>query len=252
MSSPIRQEVHELLSSFGLSPLEEKIYLALLERGTSTLTPLSDMVAVPTTTVQSAIDRLVNRGVISVSKRGSRRVYAAEDPNIFRQQLEKQLEEVRTTLPLLRSLIKTHEGIADTKIFRGDQIRNIFHAAIACESKQIYEIVSAKEFQRTIGEKFHFTRRRVKNRVYLKSLRVESEEIKRYNKSIHAAELRAAKFLPTEVYFKASLMIFDETIALLSTKDEDLGLLIESRSCALMLREIFDILWSISRTMETL
>ena len=85
----------------------------------------------------------------------------------------------------------------------------------------------------------------------LRSLRVERHEIKRYSKETHARELREAKFLPRELSFKASLMCWDDTVAFFSSNDEGLAWTVESRSIAETVRQLFDLLWSVSRTMET-
>ena len=128
---------------------------------------------------------------------------------------------------------------------------DVFHQALAAKNKSLLEIVSAKDLQEILGEKFHFTRRRLKVGLRLRSLRVERHEIKKYSKETHMRELREAKFLPRELSFKASLMCWDDTVAFFSAKDEGLAWTVESRSIAETVRQLFDLLWSVSRTMET-
>jgi sugar-specific transcriptional regulator TrmB len=246
------KEIDEILKTVGLSSTESRLYISLLRLGSSTLTPLSRELDLAPTTVQSAIDRLIDRGIISVSKHGSRRLYTAEDPSIFRQIIERQLEEVKMSMPILKELTDITISKNNLKILRGDQIKSIFYTALESKNQEILEIVSAKEFQKNIGEKFHFTRRRIKKRIYLKSLRVKKEEIKKYSALTHKRELREAKFLPRDISFKSSLMIFDDYVAILPTKIEDVAILIESRSISIMFRQIFGILWDISRKMETI
>ena len=86
----------------------------------------------------------------------------------------------------------------------------------------------------------------------MKSLRVESEEIKKYNKDTHEAELREAKFLPREMTFQSSIMFWDNTVAFFSTKDEGIAWIVESASIKDMIEQMFEMMWSVSRRMETL
>jgi hypothetical protein len=113
-------------------------------------------------------------------------------------------------------------------------------------------VVAAKDFQEILGEKFHFTKRRMQAGIYLRSLRVESQEIKKYNKKIHDKELREAKFLPREMDFKSSIMIWDNYVAFFSAKNEGLAFVVESNSISLMMTQMLEMFWSVSRRMETL
>lgn len=195
--------------------------------------------------------RLAEFGLVAVSQRGSRHLYEAHDPVILRRLLERQLEEAAGVIPHLQALQAEDRRPARIRIYGGDRAADVFHQALASKSKQLLEIVSAKDLQEILGEKFHFTRRRLKNGVRLRSLRVEKYEIKKYSKEAHARELRESKFLPRELSFRASLMCWDDTVAFFSSKDEGLAWTVESRSLAETVRQTFELLWSISRTMET-
>ena len=128
---------------------------------------------------------------------------------------------------------------------------DVFNEALSAKSKYIYEIIAARELQEIIGEKFHFTRRRVAANVRLKSLRVESQEIKKYSRQTHDRELHEAKFLPRELTFRANLLFWDNTVAFFSTKSEGIAWIVKSAVIKESVQQIFDLLWSISRRMET-
>ncbi len=130
-------------------------------------------------------------------------------------------------------------------------VKGLFHEALASKEKPVYEIVAAKDLQEILGEKFHFTRRRLKAGVKLRSLRVEKREIKKYSSATHARELREAKFLPREMTFRCSILFWDDMTAFFAPKDEGLAWVVQSRAVAEMMRQTFELLWSVSRTMET-
>jgi len=240
-----------VLARFGLNAKEQAVYLALLPLGETTLTPIARAARLPVTTVQSIMARLVEAGLVAVSKRKSRHLYEAHDPVIMRRLLERQIEEAAGVIPHLQKLRAEEGGSARIRVYYRERMTDVFHQALSAKSKSLLEIVSAKDLQEILGEKFHFTRRRLKAGVRLRSLRVERHEIKRYSKETHARELREAKFLPRELSFKASLMCWDDTVAFFSSNDEGLAWTVESRSIAETVRQLFDLLWSVSRTMET-
>lgn len=245
-------EIIEVLNQFGLNEKDREVYFALLKSGKATITPLARMVHFPVTTVQSILGRLDKLGLLSVSTRRSRHIYEASDPAVLKKILERKIQDLNNILPLLKNLKVEAGGGAKIRVFYLERMTDIFHEALQARDKLVYEIVSAQDFQYILGEKFHFTRRRVKAGLRLKSLRVEKHEIKKYNKKIHERELREAKFLPSELTFRSSIMFWDEKAAFFSTRTEGLAWIVESTAIVEMIKQLFEVLWSISRRMETL
>lgn len=245
------QEITEILEQFGLGTKDREAYLALLRLGQTTLSPLATELRVPPTTAQSVIRRLVDFGFVEVTKRKSRSVYAAYDPVRIKRLVEKQLQDVARIVPWLQELRGETSGPSKIRIYQRERMTDIFNLALTVKSKQIFEIVAAKDLQDVLGEKFHFTRRRVAQGIKLKSLRIEAQEIKKYSRSTHAREMREARFLPRELDFRCSIMFWDDSVAFFTPKSEGLAWIVWSPALRKMLEQIFGLLWSVSRKMET-
>jgi sugar-specific transcriptional regulator TrmB len=251
LPSSQQKEINEILEKFGLGQKDCAAYLALLELGQTTVGPLARAINVPVTTAQSVVSRLIKSGLVDVSNNKSRHLYEAHDPVIMKRILERSLQEIGQTIPLLQSLKAEKTGNSKIRVYYRERATDIFHEALGAKDKMVYEIVSARDLQDVLGEKFHFTRRRVTGRVNLKSLRVEAHEIKKYSESAHRRELREAKFLPREFTFRASVMFWDNTVAFFTPKNEGVAWTVQSVAMREMFRQLFDVLWSVSRRMET-
>jgi len=246
------QEIAEVLEQFGLNGKDRSVYFSLLALGRSSITPISKSARLPLTTVQSVLARLEKTGILDVTMHGSRHVYEAKDPQVFKKILERETEEIAGIIPLLKKMRSDRGASSRIKIFYRERIADIFHEALKSENKLVYEIVSARELQEILGEKFHFTKRRVQERIRLKSLRVEKNEIKKYSRSVHEKELREAKFLPRELSFRSSMMFWDDKVAFFTTKEEGIAWIVESKVLSETMKQIFELLWSVSRRMETI
>ncbi len=246
-----QKEVDENLTLFGLNDKDKKVYLTLLTTGPNTITPLGRALGLPPTTVQAVLQRLEHHGVVAISKKKSRHIYEALDPVIFKKILERNTQEFSTIIPWLQSLQQESQSMAKIRVYYRERMTDIFYEALGTKSKIIYEVVSGREFQNIIGEKLHFTQRRMRSGIQLKSLRVEANEIKKYSAQTHAKELREAKFLPRELTFQSNIMFWDNTVAFFTTKEEGLAWVVESPNIKKMIGQIFDLLWSVSRKMET-
>ncbi len=247
-----QKEISQTLSEFGLNKKDQDVYLGLLKAGLTTLTPLSRSLGLPPTTVQSALARLERRGIIGVTKRKSRSVYEALDPIVFRDLLKEQATALASITPLLQQMKSDVQEKTHIRVFERERVAEILNQSLKSKEGEVLEIMSAKPFQDVIGESYHYTKRRMKTGVSLRSLRIRETEIKKYNQTVHKKELREARFLPKELSFRASALIFDNTVALFSTKSEGAHVMITSKSISDMYRQIFSLLWSVSGTMETL
>jgi len=246
------KEISEVLRDFGFNEKDEQVYLCLLSKGQTTLSPLAYELGLPVSTVQSTIKRLVDKGVVDVSKHKTRSLYEASPPNVFKHILKEQAKGIAGIIPLLDKLSSDPLTTPRLRVFQRERITEILNASLECKHKVVYEVISAKDFQDVIGEKYHYTRRRVQAGVELKSLRVRSREIKKYNTRIHTRERREARFLPPELDFRSSFLFWDNTVAFLSTKSEGLHWMVESESVREMYEQLFKLLWSVSGKMETL
>ncbi|OGF25641.1 hypothetical protein A2303_01115 [Candidatus Falkowbacteria bacterium RIFOXYB2_FULL_47_14] len=248
-----RQEISEVLESLGLSGRERAAYLALLEANRPlNLSSLAKLAGWPLTTTKYVAAQLNKGGFAAVTKDRSQKLFSAAEPGELKRIFERKIHDIGGIIPLLNTLKAEEAPSARIKIYDRVRMSDIFHEALKAESKLVYEIVSARDFQEILGEKFHFTRRRLAAGVRLKSLRVEKFEIKKYNKRVHEKELREAKFLPPELFFRSSVMIWDDYTAFFTTKREGLAWVVKSRATTEMMLGFFDLLWSVSRRMETL
>lgn len=246
-----RKEVAELLNSIGLSENEQRVYLQLLRGTEGTLTPLAHTTRLPLTTVQSILERLATRGLLQVSTRKSRKMYSAYNPSVLGEILKRQLEEVTRSLPLLQRLQDEPEFSSKIRVYRNERMKDIFFESLKTKQKVIYEIVAARELQNILGEKLHFTKRRVEKLIRLKSLRVEKQEIKTYSKLRHIKELREARFLPRELTFTTSIMFWDNSVAFFTTSSEGIAWVIESAVIREMVAQLFHLMWDLGRPMVT-
>lgn len=252
IASSHQAEVQESLTEMGLSRAEQGAYLALLEMGRTTATPLAHALSVPLTTAQSLLQRLATMGIVEVTKQKSRAVYEAKDPQVFKILLEQRLQDIGHIIPILKELRADKKTSASIRVYTRERVADIFLQALSSKQKIVYEIVAAKDLQQVLGERFHFTKRRIEKKIQLKSLRVEAQEVKKYNQKIHERELREARFLPRDLTFQCSVIFWDDTIAFFTSANEGLAWIVQSSSMVIMQKQIFELLWSVSRKMETI
>lgn len=122
------QNYIEQLLRLGFTKGEAETYVATLELGETTVARIAQKAKLERTTVYSFLTTLKKRGLISLSKRGKKTVYSAENPKKLRAENEEKGKFIEALLPGLLSIsnaidkkptiryFDTKEGIYD--IFR--------------------------------------------------------------------------------------------------------------------------------------
>src|SRR5437868_1080631 len=88
------------LLNLGFGKKEAGVYLALLELGKRTVSPIARNAGINRTTTYDILDTLVNKGLASVSGKEPVQEYVAESPDKIMRLLEEQLKNDQKNLKL--------------------------------------------------------------------------------------------------------------------------------------------------------
>jgi len=133
--------INTILEEIGLTKGESKVYLALLELGSSTTGPVIDKSGVSASKVYEILDKLLKKGLISYVVKEKTRIYVVQTPKRildFLDEKEKQIKEnkseIKKILPEL--MLKLASGAAgpDVQVLEGKK------GFIAVHDKLINEI----------------------------------------------------------------------------------------------------------------
>ena len=237
----------QILKEYGLSDNEIKVYLASLVLGTSKVNEIAKKAGLLRTTAYEVLKSLVEQGLVSYVIKSGVRYFEVSDPNKLISILEEKKDKINSILPELEALkssatekpmIELYEGKAGIKTILGDIIR--------LRPKEILQMNSARIFQ-TLEFYFpHWINKRVENRIHSRVLqeRVKiTEELKGRNK----VELREIKFLPEKFKINTANLIYGDKMAILTMKEDIIGVVIESKEIVETQRSMFEILWGISK-----
>ena len=131
---------HILLNKLGLRDHESRVYESVLKMGSAGISEIAEGTVLHRPAVYVALGSLIDRGLITVSRRGKRKVYVAESP----QQLEKLVNalerDLRWELPELMSMytsatnrpfIRYFEGVKGIRHVYEDMLRTLKKGDVA-------------------------------------------------------------------------------------------------------------------------
>lgn len=244
------------LENIGLNDKEARIYLACLELGPTNIQNIADKSAIKRSTVYENLENLQTKGLMLVTTKGKRKIYLATEPeNLLKTIKEKELL-LKEILPELKSI--NNVGFTKPKItfFEGKEgLREIYMEALKSSTNTADWISPMKSVLETVGTDWmeHYVELKVKKNYWIRSIHVSDLLIDSYKYEDPATfqkTLRDVRFSPKGINIPNAIGIYDNKVAILSSRKEGFGFIIESEDYAQSMRELYKLLWDKSQTRE--
>ncbi|OHA12762.1 MAG: hypothetical protein A3J10_03575 [Candidatus Sungbacteria bacterium RIFCSPLOWO2_02_FULL_54_10] len=233
----------------GLSPKQAAVYEACLEAGPTTIPEIAINTHIKRTTVYGIVDELTERGLLQETFRGKRKCYHAKDPAAILTMLEEKKKRFAEVLPELSELFVSHHVRPRISFFEGREgVKKIYDDVLDCRSKQLKQIVRVRQHNDAVGDAFikEFIRRRVARGIVTHNLHPKSGDLYSSERGMEDPKRRRyVRYLPPNVFHAAIIMIYDHKVAMVSTKAENFGFIIESKEFSSTLSAYFDFMWGL-------
>lgn len=240
------KELIASLKAFGLSERESMIYLAGLELGPATILELSRRTELPRTTLYPILEQLRHQGLFTESAQKNKTHYTATPPTGLAQLFEEREKTLLDSIPALEALGKSGHTDAEIIMFEGTEgFKQLWQAIFRSGVKEYRLMTNAKRMldyvkmpyliERIIEER---VRRGIKSYQLLPENRTAYEIIKN-----DSEELRESRFLPDGLEPGASMLIFGDQVAFITSRMENAMILVMSGDITKTHRAIFDSLW---------
>ncbi len=231
----------EFLKELGLTEIEVKIYLMLLKRGSSLAGDITRNTGIHRRSVYDAIERLIEKGLVSYIKTNNRKYFEAVNPERFLEILKEKEENLKSILPELNGLRGISKERKETLFFRGKQaLKSVFDDQIR-EGKEILvfgDTVNVNEILKYYF--FKFDKERVKRKI---NIRMIFDENAKENKDLKKIPLCNLKFIKKGNEGNMSSYIYGNNIAIVVWSDEPKAILIKEKDVADGFRSYFEFMW---------
>lgn len=238
-----------ILEDLGLTNAEIKIYLALLELGTSTAGPIIKRTSLQNSVVHLTLSKLVEKGFISFIKKGGVREYSAMDPENMLKFIDEKRNKFQQILPELKNRqagkinqeVEIYHGFKGLKSMLYELIRDakrgeeFLFFVFDVENPEVYENVY--NFYKNEFHKERMDKKLIERGVSPTNLK-ENISQARWTKSC----VRYANFpVPTNI------SIFQDKIAFTPWDDGEISILVRSKQLADSFRGLFNSIWKLAK-----
>lgn len=241
----------KILEQIGLTKSEIKVYLALLGFGTSTVGPLLEKSKVANSKIYFLLNKLIEKGLVSLTEKQGTKCYNAESPNrmldyidLKKQELEKEKQELKQLLPSILSKQKIPKENT-VKVFEGR--RGIFSAyediieTLPRQGEILYFSLGEEDLTQIWVQNFfkEFAQKRKEKGIFSKGIYPRYMK-KTISKNFKGQPLHKIKF--SNYIFPTGVIIYNSKVLLLDWKNL-IVFMICSDQIAENYRRVFEELW---------
>jgi sugar-specific transcriptional regulator TrmB len=230
----------KILENLGLTGVEIEVYLTIIDLGSCLAGEITRKTGIHRRTVYDAIERLIEKGLISYIKTNNRKYFEAYPPKKLLEIIREKETLITSAIPELQKRFEFSKEKKETLFFRGKQaLKTIFDDQIG-EGKEILVIASAIDVGNILEYYFpKFNLQRKEKNIKMKMLFSESLKNDPIIKRIPLAEIR---YLPKHES-NVSTNIYGNKISIVVWGENPTATLIKEKAIADAYRNYFEMLW---------
>lgn len=227
------------LQRLGLSRNEAKIYLALLELGEAQAGLLSKKTQINRTTTYDALERLLEKGLISYAIQAGRKGFKAAPPEKLIENLQEQQRAGEEIIPELQKICGSSKEQEGSAIYEGRKgIKSILQDILKC--KEYIAFGSSGKFLEIMKHDFIAFQRRKKERSI--RARVILNESARKSETVSFAYTQF-RYIPDLYATPTSTFVYGDHSAIIIWGENPVAIVINSKAVAKSHRSYFELLW---------
>jgi len=240
----------KILEEVGLTPNESKVYLSLIELGSSSATQIIQKTGLHRAVVYDLLERLIEKGLAGHAIKARKRFFEATNPERLKEILQEKEQKLSEILPRLMELSKFQTKL-EVKIYKGKEgIKNVFEDILRSKPKEWLSLGSGGETYKVLPYFLeHFHKARVKNKILVRGLLLDNPTARKRGEILAKMPLSEIRYLPKTFLTPTVMNIYDDRVTLYSVTEENIPfiILIENKELSKSFKEYFEWLWKLSK-----
>ena len=237
-------EYERLLSYAGLGLNESKVYLALLKLGRAQPGIITQESAVHRRNVYDALERLLQKGLVTFILEGKRKIYQPVSPRRLVEITRTQENELSGAVSSLEKLHAAKRESYEAKLYIGNKgLKAVMDDQLEM-GRDIWIFGSHSRVEERLKYYFpQFERQRLKKKMHVRLVLDETAR----DASATKLGMVSARFLPKSFFGPISTNIYGDRIIIINYSEPVLITLIKNQKLAESYRKFYKLLWSAAK-----
>ncbi|MFH1500791.1 MAG: helix-turn-helix domain-containing protein [archaeon] len=233
----------KILREMGMSDTEIKVYLSLLELGSGLAGEITKKSGLNRTNVYDALERLIEKGLVSYVVKANRRLFQAVNPERLTDILKQRQEELADLMPKLQAVFKASKIKEEATIYKGRRGIMSIYDDILKEKKDLYVYGAERKFSGMFPAYWiHWQKERIRLKISIKIIWTEGTRKQKVK-----LPMLARKYLPKEFDFPSTVLVYGDKTVTVVWSEVPFGFMIKSKEVAKSNMHFFKILWKVAK-----
>jgi len=237
-----------ILEDLGLTNSEIKVYISLLELGSSTAGPIREKAGLQNSVIHRALQSLINKGLINYVLESKRKKYQATDPNNFYNFIDDKKKRFELILPELKEKQKNAKEEERATVYKGVRgIKEIYNILINSGAKEYLTFGGGHECEERMGTDWWVSMhtKRIANK--LPSRQVFDETVRKFGTILKKRPISNMRYISKEFAQFQETIIARDLVAINVFTENAYGFLIKDPVVAEGYRKYFELLWKTAK-----
>lgn len=250
-------DIKNIFSQLNLKPEHQKIYLANLEWGTTSITNIARKSGIPRTSIYILLKELLDTGLVTQHLKSGKKVYSPAEPEFIGTLLEQKQVEINNSISNLNNMMNELKAVQNTKrgkpkveFLEGPEgIKQAYERTF--ETKEIWIQCLTENYKDIVEEEYfndYFDR-------FFKKSDIRSKEILRFEDDEYVSEYGSDKNLqlriPVEESTETDFWVYDNKVTFVSfNKENPYALVIEDSNIANSMQNMYNLAWKKAKDLD--
>ena len=238
-----------ILEDLGLTNAEIKVYIALLELGSSTAGPIREKSTLQNSVTHRALQSLISKGLINYILEAKRKIYQATDPENFFHFIEDKRKRFELILPDLKEKQDHTKEEENATIYKGIRgIKEVYNIMVNSSAKEYLTFGGGHRCEERMGTEWWegIHTKRIHNK--LSSRQVFDETVRKFGKNLVKRPISKVRYIDKSFAQFQETLIVGEFVAITVFSENPYSFLIKDQEVADGYKKHFELLWKIAKS----
>ena len=251
----------KLFEDLGLSENTHRVYLQLIQNGTSSARMLAENLSIPRPSVYDNLKILIQKGLVIERNEGNKKLFQVDDvknlPRLLTDKIAVLQEEAKELEDILPKLLSQSQAIEPKiKFYSGvEGVRQVLNDMLWYKDLQTVALWSISEMVELLGKEYmaDMNRKRIRQRLSTRGVWPEDKRVDLKNHpflGVGEGFYREIRIAPKGMTWNMSYWAYADKVALISSRKETFGFVIHSRDFAEMIKAQFEVIWKASKPIK--
>ena len=239
-------ELAQELQKFGLKEKESKVFLAILELGSGSISEIAKRAGIKRPTVYNIITDLLAQGLVAKAPYRKRIRYIATSPEILHKLLIEKQRIFEQIFPSLNAIYRNKLFHPIMRFYEGKEGFRVVYEEFFSTHQTIYSAVSFEKvfslFTQEENALFFSLLKEKGGKIH--DLIVSSPDAEEYKNAPYRKGLGMAKFLPKDLELAIDMLVLSEKVAFFSFESL-VAVVIEEKNIACSQQSLLKLIWKL-------